>query len=169
MKKHIKKVLKMLSPDFDWEKHWENQEAETLEEAFKKCVKLVSSDKGKDYQDCGSYKVENTPRSMYRLFYLLEPKKVDFTNMYRGELFSFVSADERFLVRVSLFEYELALYFLAQKDLVDNSEGVCVPSAWPGADNKVRLTDPLGVDFFEMIKKVVEHSLEVYPVGEFRV
>ena len=169
MRKKIKKVLEMLSADFDWDKHWEKQDAETLQEEFKKCVKLVSSNKGKNYHDCGSCKVEDTPRGMYRLFHLLEPKGVDFTNMYRGELFSFVSADERFLVRVSLFEYELALYFLAQKDLVDNSEGVCVPSAWPGADNKVRLTDPLGVDFFEMIKKVVERPLEVYPVGEFRV
>ena len=169
MRKKINQLLEMLSPDFAWEKHWEKQEAETLEEVFKNCVKLASSDKGKNYQDCGSYKVEDTPRSMYRLFFLLEPKGIDFTNMYRGELFSFVSADERFLVKVSLFEYELGLYFLAQEDLVDNSEGVCVASAWPGADNKVRLTDPLGVAFFEMIKKVVEHELEVYPVGEFKV
>ena len=169
MREKIDQLLEMLSPDFSWEKHWEKQEAETLEEVFKKCVKRVSSDKAKNYHDCGSYKVEDTPRGMYRLFYLLEPKKVDFTNMYRGELFSFVSTDERFLVKVSLFEYELALYFLAQEGLVDNSEEVCVPSAWPGADNKVRLIDPLGVDFFEMIKKVVEHQLEVYPVGEFKV
>ena len=169
MRKTINKLLEMLSPDFSWEKHWEKQEAETLEEVFKKCVKLVSSDKAKNYHDWGSYKVEDTPRGMYRLFYLLAPKGVDFTNMYRGELFSFVSTDERFLVKVSLFEYELALYFLAQEGLVDNSEEVCVPSAWPGANNKVRLTDALGVDFFEMIKKVVEHQLEVYPVGEFKV
>jgi hypothetical protein len=169
MRKQIEKVLEMLSPDFNWKKHWEKQDAETLQEAFKKCVKLVSSNKSKNYHDCGSYKAEDTPRGMYRLFYLLEPKEVDFTNMYRGELFSFVSADERFLVKVCLFEYELGLYFLAQEDLVDKSEGVCVPAAWPGADNKVSLVDPLGVDFFEMIKLVVEHKFEVYPVGEFVV
>jgi len=169
MRKQIKRVLDMVSPDFDWAKHWEKQDAETLEEEFRKCVKLVSSNKGKDYHDCGSYKVEDTPRGMYRLFYLLEPKEVDFTNMYRGELFSFVSADERFLVKVSLFEYELALYFLAHEDLIDKSEGVCVPSAWPGADNKVRVIDPVGIDFFEMMKKIVEYEFEVYPVGEFKV
>ena len=169
MRKKIKRVLAMLSPDFDWEKHWERQEAETIQEEFKKCVKLVSSNKGKNYSDCGSYKVEDTPRGMYRLFYLLEPRGVDFGNMYRGELFSFVSADERFLVKVCLFEYELGLYFLAQEELIDKSEGVCVPSAWPGADNKVRLIDPVGLDFFEMIKKIVEHELEVYAVGEFKV
>jgi len=89
--------------------------------------------------------------------------------MYRGELFFFVSADERFLVKVSLFEYELALYFLAQEDLIDKSEGVCVPSAWPGADNKVRVIDPVGIDFFEMMKKIVEYEFEVYPVGDFKV
>jgi len=169
MRNQVKRVLDMVSPDFDWDKHWEKQDAETLEEEFRKCVKLVSSHKGKDYHDCGSYKVEDTPRGMYRLFYLLEPKAIDFTNMYRGELFSFVSADERFLVKVSLFEYELALYFLAQEDLIDKSEGVCVPSAWPGADNKVRVIDPVGIDFFEMMKKIVEYEFEVYAVGEFKV
>jgi hypothetical protein len=169
MRKKIKKVLEMLSADFDWDKHWEKQDAETLQEEFRKCVTLVSSNKGKHYHDCGSCKVEDTPRGMYRLFYLLEPKGVDFTNMYRGELFSFVSADERFLVRVALFEYELGLYFLAQEELIDKSEGVCVPSAWPGADNKIRLIDPVGIDFFEMIKKIVEHEFEVYPVGGFKV
>ena len=169
MKKKIKKVLEMLSPDFDWDEHWEKQDAETVQEEFKKCVKLMSSNKEKNYHDCGSYKAEDTPRGIYRLFYLLEPKGVDFTNMYRGELFSFVSADERFLVKVSLFEYELGLYFLALENLIDKSEGVCVPSAWPGADNKIRLIDPVGIDFFEMIKKVVEHEFEVYPLGGFKV
>ena len=169
MRNQVKRLLDMVSPDFDWDKHWEKQDAETLEEEFRKCVKLVSSHKVKDYHDCGSYKVEDTPRGMYRLFYLLEPKEIDFTHMYRGELFFFVSADERFLVKVSLFEYELALYFLAQEDLIDKSEGVCVPSAWPGADNKVRVIDPVGIDFFEMMKKIVEYEFEVYPVGDFKV
>jgi hypothetical protein len=169
MMEKIEKVLEMLSADFDWDKHWEKHEAETIEEGVKKCVKLMNSDKGKDYHDCGSYKAEDTPKGIYRLCYLLEPKGVDFSSMYRGELFSFVSADERFMVKVSLFEYELALYFLALEELIDKSEGVCVPSAWPGADNKIRLIDPVGIDFFEMIKKIVEHEFEVYPVGDFKV
>jgi hypothetical protein len=46
---------------------------------------------------------------------------------------------------------------------------VCVPAAWPGADNKIRLIDPVGIDFFEMIKKIVEHEFDVYPVGDFKV
>ena len=106
---------------------------------------------------------------MYRLLYLLEQGLVDFSNMYRSDLFRFVSADERFLVRVSLFEYELGLYFFAPEKLTDKSDAACVPSAWPGADNRIRLTDPVGIDFFEMVKKIVEYTLDVYPVGEFKV
>jgi hypothetical protein len=106
---------------------------------------------------------------MYRLFYLLEPEAVDFSNMYRGDLLRFVSADERFLVRVSLFEYELGLYFYAPEELIDKSDAACVPSAWPGADNKIRLTDSVGISFFEMLKKIVEYELDVYPVGDFKV
>ena len=168
MKEEIQELLEMLSPKFDWDKHWEKDDAEGIEGLFRKCVKLATSTEG-DYHDCGSYKAEGTPRGMYRLFYLLEPEAVDFSSMYRGDLFSFVSADERFLVRVSLFEYELGLYFLAPEELIDKSDAACVPSAWPGADNRIRLTDPVGIDFFEMVKRIVEHEFEVYPVGEFKV
>lgn len=168
MKGKIQKLLEMLSPGFDWDKHWENDDAESIEEVFRKCVKLATSTEG-DYHDCGSYKVDDTPKAMYRLFHLLEPESVDFSTMYRGDLFYFVSVDELFMVRVSLFEYELGLYFLAPEETIDKSEAACVPSAWPGADNRIRLTDSTGVDFFEMVKKIVEHELDVYPVGEFKV
>jgi hypothetical protein len=169
VRKQIQKVLEMLSPDFDWDTYWQRDDAETVEEEFKKCVKIYSPTEGDDYHDCGSYKAVDTPKGMYRLFYLLEPQGLDFTNMYRGDLFSFVSADERFLVRVSLFEYELGLYFLAPEELIDKSDAACVPSAWPGADNRIRLTDQVGIDFFQMVKRIVEHEFEVYPVGEFKV
>ncbi len=168
MKEDIQELLKMLSPQFDWDSHWEKEDAESIEEVFRQCVKLATSTEG-DYHDCGSYKVEDTPKAMYRLFHLLEPESVDFSSMYRGDLFCFVSVDERFMVRVSLFEYELGLYFLAPEETIDKSEAACVPSAWPGADNRIRLTDPVGIDFFEMVKKIVEHELDVYPVGEFKV
>jgi hypothetical protein len=169
MKKQIEKVLEMISPDFDWDKHWEQDSAESIEDEFRKCVKVVSPVKGGDYHDCGSYRAKDTPKGMYRLFYLLEPTKIDFSNMYRGDLFTFVSADERFLVRVSLFEFELGLYFLAPEETIDKSEAACVPAAWPGADNRIRCTDPVGMAFFEMIRAIVEHEYEVYPVGDFKV
>jgi hypothetical protein len=168
VKEEIQDLLEMLSPQFDWDKHWQKDDAEGIEELFRKCVKLATSPEG-DYHDCGSYKAEDTPRGMYRLFYLLEPEAVDFSNMYRGDLFRFVSADERFLVRVSLFEYELGLYFYAPEEFIDKSDAACVPSAWPGADNKIWLTDSVGISFFEMLKKIVEYELDVYPVGDFKV
>ena len=168
MKEEIEKLLEMLAPSFDWDKHWENDNAESIEEVFRRCVTLANSTEG-NYHDCGSYKAQDTPKGMYRLLYLLEPASADFSSMYRGDLFRFVSVDERFMVRVSLFEYELGLYFLAPEETIDKSEAACVPSAWPGADNRIRLTDPVGIDFFEMVKKLVEYELEVYPVGEFKV
>ncbi|UCG11835.1 MAG: hypothetical protein JSU72_15130 [Deltaproteobacteria bacterium] len=169
MRKRIQNVLAMLSPRFDWERHWEKEDALGIEDEFRKCVRVFSLTDEGDYHNCGSYKGENTPKELYRLFYLLEPKVVDFSNMYRGDLFAFVSTDERFLVKVSLFEYELGLYFFAPEETIDKTDAVCVPSAWPGADNRIRCTDPVGVAFFEMVQKIVQHEYEVYPVGEFRV
>ena len=169
MRERIQRVLEMLSPAFDWEKHWETDDSEGIEDEFRKCAKVFVPAEGMDYQDCGSYKALDTPKALYRLFYLLEPKSVDFSNMYRGTLFAFVSADERFLVQVSLFEYELGLFFLAPEETIDRSEAACVMAGWPGADNRLRLTDPVGVAFFEMVKKIIEHEFEVYPVGDFKV
>ena len=169
MRSRIQKVLEMSASDFDWEKHWDEDDAESIEELFRKCVKVVSEPEVGDYHDCGSYKALNTPRGLYRLLYLLEPESVDFSNMYRGQLFAFMSVDGRFLVKVCLYEYELGLYFFAPEEAIDKSDGVCVPSVWPGADNKIRLTDSIGIEFFEMVKKLVEHEFDVYPVGEFKV
>ena len=169
MRKQIQKVVEMLSPDFDWEKHWENDDAESIEEEFRKCVRVVVPNVTGNYHDCGSYKMGDTPKSLYRLLYLLEPEAVDFSSMYRGEVFALVSTDERFLIKVSLFEYELGLYFLAPEETIDRSEAACVPAAWPGADNRIRCTDPIGIDFFDMVRKIVEHVYDVYPVGDFKV
>ncbi len=169
MRKHMEKVLEMLSPGFDWEQHWEKDDAESIEDTFRKCVKIITPVAGADYHDCVNYKAKDTPKGLYRLFYLLEPTAVDLSNMYRGDLFAFASTDERFLVKVSLFEYELGLYFLAPEKIIDRSEEACVPAAWPGADNRIRLTNPVGIDFFEMVKKIVEHEYDVYPVGDFKV
>jgi hypothetical protein len=169
MIEQIQKVVEMLSPDFDWDKHWVKDDAESIEDKFRKCVKLLPPEVVGDYHDCGSYKGEDTPRGLYRLLYLLEPEAVDFSNMYRGQILAFASADERFMIKVFLFEYELGLYFLAPEETIDKSEAVCVPAAWPGADNRIRCTDPAGVAFFDMVRKVVEHEYDVYPAGGFKV
>ena len=169
MREQIQKVLLMLSPDFDWKSHWDKDDAEGIEDEFRKCVKVITPEEGGDYHDCGSYKAEDTPKELYRLAYLLEPDAVDFSNMYRGQLFAFASVDERFLVKVSFFEYELGLYFQAPGETIDRSEAVCVPAAWPGADNRIRCTDPTGIAFFDMVRKIIEHEYDVYPVGDFKV
>ena len=169
MQAQIRKVVEMLSPDFNWDKHWEKDGADSIEDEFRNCVKLAAPPVEGDYHDCGSCKPSDTPKGLYRLLYLLAPKAVDFSSMYRGKLFSFLSTDERFLVKVFLFEYELGLYFLAPDETIDKNEAVCVPAAWPGADNRIRCTDPVGVAFFEMVKRIVEHEYDVYPIGDFKV
>jgi hypothetical protein len=46
MREQIQKVLKMLSPDFDWENHWEKDNAEGIEDEFRKCVKVITPEQG---------------------------------------------------------------------------------------------------------------------------
>lgn len=66
-------------------------------------------------------------------------------------------------------DFDWNKHWQREKEIIDKSDAACVPSAWPGADNKIRLTDPEGINFFEMVKKIVEHQFDVYPVGDFKV
>ena len=38
MEAQIKKVVEMMSPDFDWDKYWDRDDAEGLDEEFRRCI-----------------------------------------------------------------------------------------------------------------------------------
>lgn len=53
---------------------------------------------------------------VYRLAYLVKPRRVNFGNMYKCGLFRIFSPDRRFMCRVELFKYDLALYFYCRPE-----------------------------------------------------
>mgnify|MGYP003440187334 CR=1 FL=1 len=57
-----------------------------------------------------------TPAGLYRLAYLVKPRRVDFGDMYKCGLFRLFSPDRRVMCRVELFKYELTLYFYCRKE-----------------------------------------------------
>lgn len=56
-----------------------------------------------------------TPAGVYRLAYLVQPKRVDFSDMYKCRLFRIFSPDRRFMCSVELFKFELTLYFYCRR------------------------------------------------------
>lgn len=143
-----------------------------IEEEFRQCISTVVDDDGDDRYakmvSCGSAKVTDTAKGLYRLLYLVRPKLVPFDDMYKNRLFMFTSEDGRCLVSVELYKYEIGLYFYAEKILV-GGKGSCVTSGYPGADNGWDTTDATAKAFFDLVVKAANSEWDVYPGNDFTV
>lgn len=160
----LENLLAMFKPNFNWDVYT----GPSLANLFCAKVSPMSSSKIQRVE-CGSYKPAiDTPTALYRLVYLLNPPKVDFSDMYKNSLFMFFSTDGRFGVNVYLYKYELGLYFYAPKELVKDTSGG-LWAGWPGADNDVELLDEEGKLFFEVVKAAIEYKWSVYPGNGFEV
>lgn len=165
----VDQVLAMLKPDFDWDKHYE-QDNDGPDDLFRECIAVgwPEGDEAKNYVECGSAEVENTPSALYRLLYLCRPSKVDFSDMYKVHLFGVFSSDKRFLVEVYLFKYEIGLYFYCPRESLAGT-GSFVVGGWPGCDNGFRCSDEDGSAFFQMVTQAANYTWPVYPGNNFEV
>jgi hypothetical protein len=170
----VDRLLEMFSPAFDWNAFYEQDESgeeESIDDLFLQCCTVGfpggEEESGK-YFECGSEKVDDTPNALYRLLYLLKPKHLDFSDMYKGGLFGFFSADKRFLVSIEFFKYELGLYFYCPKEAL-TGRGSVVQGGWPGCDNGTSCGDEDGKAFFEMVTRAVHREWDVYSGNNFTV
>lgn len=117
---------------------------------------------------CGSIKTD-TARALYRLLFLLNPKRVDFSDMYKSDsLFAIVSPDGQFVADVQFFKYELAIYFSAAPTHVTGSQRN-IRSGIPGVDNGVRAQSPELRAWCETLQKCLARTWMVYGGNDFEV
>ena len=163
----------MIDPAFDWDAYYERvEDEEDPDDLFRACIEVgwPEEDEAKKYVECGSTEVEDTPKALYRLLFLLQAKEpYEFRQMYKGCFASFFSADKRFLVAVHFFKYEIGLYFYCPKEAWKAEHGGVVVAGWPGADNGWHCTDEDGLAFFAMVTKAVNSVWDVYPGNDFKV
>ncbi len=180
----MKRVLAMLSPEYDWQAHWEQENAPDLEKELRACCCLEwmsgqtqeeqEQIKAKRIQqwECGSAEVEDTSKALYRLLYLFRPEKLSFQDMYKRCLLILTTPDRRFSVAVHFFKYELALYFWAEAALViDEQAGqwMAVRAGAPGSDNGLSIQHEEGLLFFQMIRVALNYTWPVYMGNDFEV
>jgi hypothetical protein len=146
-------ALAMLGPDFDPKPH----DYPDFEKVFRSCLANRMPDKRtiETYIECSSFAVENTPEALYRILYLVGPKRVDFSDMRKTRLLAFRSKDRRFVVSVELYNYALGFYCYALKHLLDTSHAHNILVGQPGADNGIRLKDERDGAFFRMVQTAV--------------
>jgi hypothetical protein len=161
-------IKSMLEPDYDWEAHWKDEDKPSFEELCKKVAEPLSNKKRK-YYACGSFKLDDTPKALYRALFLFQPHDVTFDDMYKGGLFSRQSADERFVCSFELFKYELGVYCYAKHKEDVAGKGICVVGGHPGCDNRRQCISETGVLFFGVVKGLLNHVHDVYPGNNFEV
>lgn len=154
----------------DPEAEWDDEKHEAgPDDVFRGLIKSVTEIPRGRYFSCGSAEMDGTPDVLYRLLFLCQPRAVDFSDMYKTRLFAFTSLDERFLVMVELFKYEVGLYFACERECLGGGKGAGVVAGQPGADNGWRCTSEEGVEFFRLVTQMARREQDVYPGNDFRV
>ena len=118
--------------------------------------------------DCGSVKLVDTPKSLYRALYLFAPERLSFKSMYKTCLLTLTAPDQSLVATVELFKYELALYYSASKEHVEG-HGSNVICGAPGYDNGIRFKGEVAEAWFGFIKLLLTREWDVYGGNNFQV
>lgn len=165
----LQRLHQILQPDYDWDLY--DEDGPDIEDRFRECCILLSNEANENDSPvvgCGSYKLTDTPRALYRLLWLLRPKGLDFSDMYKAQLLEFALPDRRFVCEFYWFKYEAGLYFYAVREAV-GGHGSGIIGGWPGCDNGWYCTDPLGNLFFQVVREIIEYEHTVYGGNNFKV
>lgn len=122
------------------------------------------------YLQCSSVRFEeDAVGALYRLLWLIQPERVDFSQTYKTRLFSFMAANNSVLVSVELYKYEPCLYFYAQRAALDLSQVGNIWAGFPGADNEVKVIDETAQGFISLVIKAATTSMLIYGGNNFVV
>lgn len=160
----LKLVNDMLDPSFDWD-NWDGEDVDTT---WRECAILVPHDEEGDWFSCGSAELTDTPKALYRVLWLMRPKSVDFSDMYKDSLLCIATPDKRFVATFDLFKYMAGVRFYCPKDLI-GGRGTGIIAGAPGADNGWHCTDEVGNLFFNTVKAILEYKHMVYGGNDFEV
>lgn len=118
--------------------------------------------------DCGSTRLKDTPKSLYRAMFLFAPERISFKEMYKGTLLTLVSPDYNLVASVEFYKYELAIYFSASKEHVEG-RGSNVICGLPGSDNGIRFKGEIAQAWFGLITGLLDREWSVYDGNNFEV
>lgn len=119
---------------------------------------------------CGSFEIEDTPKSLYRLLFLARPESVKFSTMYKSEsLFALTSPDGEFVADIQFYKYELGVYLSAEPKHVDQSKRSGIIGGMPGCDNGEKIQTPELKAWADLLKKCLSSKWLVYGGNDFEV
>jgi len=182
MKEKLLTLQSMIEPDFDWDKYCLSNRLDEgdgngcFEELFEECFKLHDYGAGTrpiGTIECGSHKFKDSPTSMYRFLWLMKPKSVDFSDMYKSEtLIEVCSPDYEFCVAFAFFKYEFSCRFhVAEKHILDKRTPgrFYVQCGIPGSDTGKSCSSDIGNLWFSVLMKTLDTRHCLYGGNDFYV
>lgn len=119
--------------------------------------------------ECGGMMIEDTPKSLYRILFLAQPKQLDFSDMYKtGGWIDLVSPDYHFVAHVELWKYELAVRFSASREHVTGRMSD-IQCGIPGSNNGISGASPLLAAWQECLTLCLNSKWNVYGGNNFTV
>jgi hypothetical protein len=118
--------------------------------------------------DCGSARLRDTPRALYRALFLFHPERLSFKGMYKETLLTLVSPDYHLVATLEFFKYELAVYFSAAEEHIEGRRARIV-CGLPGSDNGVKFKGIVAEGWFGLIRCLLDREWTVYGGNNFVV
>ena len=141
------------------------------EEYFRKKWPLVEDVKGKGHWvSVRSKALSDTPKCLYRFLYIWEPKKIDFSDMYKSSI-ALIDLEEKAIVKLALFKYELAAYlYVPPEDVLPREvHAIEISCGIPGVDEEELTKESKANEVFQDFIDLLEQEHDVYPGNFFRV
>lgn len=116
--------------------------------------------------ECGSSRLKDTPKSLYRVLFLFKPQRLSFGDMYKARLLVLVDPTGELAALFEFYKYEAAIYFAAKKRHIAG-RGRNVICGLPGSDNGVTCSTEYAREWFSLLVDCLNRSWEVYGGNNF--
>lgn len=118
---------------------------------------------------CGSKRIKDTPKSLYRVLFLFRPSAISFDDMYKTTLLTLVSPDYSLVAEIDLFKYELGVYFQASREHVSGTRQHAVQGGAPGTDNGIAIQSETAKAWCSFLVELIQREWMVYGGNDFEV
>lgn len=118
---------------------------------------------------CGSVKLQDTPKCLYRALFIFRPEAISFRDMYKMNLLTLVSPDFQLVAEIDLFKYEMAVYCNASKGHVSGTRQHAVIAGAPGWDNGISAQSETAKAWFGFLVDLLNREWVVYDGNDFFV
>ena len=118
--------------------------------------------------DCGSSRLTDTPKALYRVLFLFRPQRLSFGDMYKTRLLTLVDPTGKLAALFEFYKYKAAVYFAAKKRHIEG-RGSNVICGLPGSDNGARCSTEYSRQWFSLLVDCLNREWMVYGGNDFTV